>query len=768
MQTTEQTSLGNSAIRHAAVIGAGTMGAGIAAQFANAGIPVDLLDVVGDDPADRNSPARTGLERQIKIGGLMAAKGPQLVRVGNLEDDFERLAQADWIVEVIVENLAVKKSLYERIAKVRKPGSLVSSNTSTLPRSLLVDGLDSGFAGSFYITHFFNPPRIMQLLEIVSGPENDAAGAQRIARAGEEILGKTLIECRDTPGFIANRIGCTWLAIAVCEAERMGISPETADAVMTAIATPPTGAYGLLDLIGLDLVPLVWGSLMQALPADDAINLNNLPEHPSIQSLLEAGNFGRKTRSGFFRKNELGERETYEVTSDSYRPEKAVSRSDLPGGGKDIHALLNDSGPVGHYAWQVFSELLIYAAKQAPDIAHDPTSIDEAMILGYGWREGPFSLAKRFGFDTLIARLEKEGRDVPDLLNSAAKTGNLPTISTAGEGKNGPPIPRTDFPKVSIFKTESSKILGNETASLWDTGDGIFCFEMHTKMNSFAPEVFDILEGTLDLTGGKMKALVLANDNSKAFSVGADLSYFLGLIEVGEFGAIEKYLERGQRIFLAMKYSPVPVVAAVRGFALGGGCEFALHADTIVTHSEARIGLPEFSVGLIPGWGGCTQLLLNALGAGYSIGTAAERTFETIFSAVRSNSAANAMELGFLKPKDVIVMHADLVLKTALCLAAEALDQYTPQKPVSISTSGIEGQKYLRERIASKELTPHSAYMATCLAKVLTAPTGNKNIQFDETAMMKLERNAVTKLSRTEGTKARMIQMLKSGKPLIN
>ncbi len=408
-------------IRRAAVLGAGSMGAGIAAQFANAGVPVDLLDIPGPD-ADRDGPARAGLARVAAARAFTSEQAQALVTPGNTEDHLHRLADADWIVEAVVERLDIKRALFARVDGVRKPGSAVSSNTSTLLRADLVAGQSAGFAQDFVITHFFNPPWVMRLVELVGGPETPPGHLDRVADAARAVLGKVPVICRDTPGFIANRIGCFWMAAAALEAMRHGLTPQQADAVHGAFGIPRTGVFGLFDLIGIDLVPHVWGSLHRSLPGGDAFQRFDITADPLFRRLVAEGCHGRKTGAGFYRKAADGTREMLDLATGAYIAEGLAPV--LPGQG-DLAALVADASPMGAYAAAVLGHVVAYAAEHAPAIAADVAAVDTAVELGYSWREGPFRLADRVGAGTLAAFLRAEGQGVPLLLSAAAGMGGF-------------------------------------------------------------------------------------------------------------------------------------------------------------------------------------------------------------------------------------------------------------------------------------------------------------------------------------------------------
>lgn len=407
-------------IRRAAVLGAGSMGAGIAAQFANAGVPVDLLDIPGQ--GDRDGPARAGVARVAAARAFASPEAEALVSPGNVEDHLDRLAHVDWIVEAVIERLDIKRALFARVDGARKPGSVVSSNTSTLLRADLVAGQSAAFAQDFVITHFFNPPWVMRLVELVGGPETPPGHLDRVAEASRAVLDKVPVICRDTPGFIANRIGCFWMAAAALEAMRLGLTPQQADAVHGAFGIPRTGVFGLFDLIGIDLVPHVWGSLHRSLTAQDAFQRFDITADPLFRRLVAEGRHGRKTGAGFYRKAADGTREMLDLGSGDYTPEGPAPV--LPGGG-DLAVLVADAGSLGAYAAAVLGHVVAYAAEHAPAIAADVAAVDTAVELGYSWREGPFRLADRVGAGLIAGRLRDAGQPVPLLLSAAAGMGGF-------------------------------------------------------------------------------------------------------------------------------------------------------------------------------------------------------------------------------------------------------------------------------------------------------------------------------------------------------
>lgn len=740
-----------------AVIGAGAMGGGIAAQFANAGVKVILLDMPGGDGAAPDAPAQAGLARQVKIQGFTGASGPARVITGNTTDDLHLLSEADWIVEAIVERLDIKRALYARIDAVRKPGSIVSSNTSTLLHSQLIEGMSDAFRREFLISHFFNPPRLMPLLEIVSTPETDPMLLARAQRGAAQVLGKTVINCRDTPGFVANRIGCFWMAAAALLARQHGLTIEEADAIHQAMGIPKTGVFGLFDLIGIDLVPQVWRSLVDGLSETDRFRRYDIAADPMFETLVAQGRFGRKSGGGFFRKGKSGV-EASDLADLAWRPTQPVATRDLPGGGKDLGALLSDPGRHGAYARAVLSEVVAYAAEHGPDIATDPADLDAGMQLGYAWRQGPFILADRWGVDRVVAYLESQSIPVPPMLAQAAARGGfydkgLFVTGAAASDQGSTPL------TAAVLRAHGAPILGNQAASLLDAGDGIGLLEIHTKMNAISPEVLDVIEQVLPLLGTRLSGLVIGNDDQRAFSAGADLGFILSLIQGGNVDQFSHFVERGQQLYLGLRYAPVPVVAAVHGFVLGGGCELALHADRIIAHAETRFGLPEVLVGLIPAWGGCTSLLARGLQQGLSPADASTRAAHIIFGAAQSGSAEQALETGILAPSDRLVMNRDLLLTEARALVLQMINEGYSQ-PKRLDVTSVDG---LDLSALAADGSDYDRRVLAGLSRVL----GGSDTRTDA-GNMAVEHQVLFDLVARPETQARMEHMLRTGKPLRN
>jgi len=757
-------------IRKAMVIGAGSMGSGIAAQFANGGVPVILLDVTAEA-------ARAGVERQLKAQGFMDPSAAALVEVGGIADDLPRASEADWIVEAIVEDLAVKRDLYARLEAVRRAGTAVSSNTSTIPLAWLVEGQSDAFKRDFTITHFFNPPRHMRLMELVAGPATAPGIAAKVRGCAERVLGKTVVDCRDTPAFIANRLGCYWMSVAALEAQRLGLTVEQADAVAGApFGIPRTGIFGLLDLVGIDLVPLVWSSLLGALPASDGHHAFDLTRDTLIQRLIAEGRIGRKARGGFYRMVPgTKAREAVDLATGDHRPPQEAKAN------RDLRALIAQDDAMGRYAWSLLSHTITYTAAVAAEIADDAAAIDTAMRLGYGWARGPFALADSVGGALIAERLAAEGRPVPALLAQAAAEGGFHRRGPAGRearlttGAWAPLKRPAGVLGLADVKDAGPPVMGNASASLWDIGDGVACLEFHTKMNAVDHGIIEMVETVAKGLPDGFRALVIYNDDPRAFSAGANLKFFVDRFDSGDLAALDAFVLRGQQAFRALKFSPFPVVGAPAGLALGGGCEVLLHCDAVQAHAEAYLGLVELKVGIIPGWRGTTEMLLRAAArddrpAGPM--KAATAAFEVIAGATVSGSALHARTLGFLRAGDGITMNRDRLLGDAKAKALSLVDGYAPPEPGAIVLPGPSGRASLMNLVQGWQragvMTGHDAVVAGWLARACTGGDGDPLVPVTEDGIAALERDALAALIREPATQARVRHMMDTGKPLRN
>ena len=504
------------AIERVAVIGSGVMGGGIAAQLANAGVSVLLLDVAAKDGPDRSAVARTAVGRLSKSRppAFMHRRAARQVDVGNIDDDLDRAAEVDWIVEAVVERLDVKRDLYARLDAVRRPGAIVTSNTSTIPLARLVEGASEALQRDFAITHFFNPPRYMRLLEIVRGPQTRPEHVERLREFADLRLGKGVVECKDTPGFIANRIGVYWMQCAVIEAMRAGLSVEQADAALgPAVGIPKTGVFGLVDLVGIDLMPHVVASMDSLLAPDDA--LRSYMEMPDlIRRMIADGYTGRKGRGGFYRLRREGSeriKESIDLATGEYGPSRRARLAGVEAaksGGP--RALLEHDSDEGRYAWRVLSSVIAYSAALVPEISDDVADIDAAMRLGYNWRAGPFEMADRLGAGWLAERFRAEGRAVPPMLEAARESGFYRLLDGSVErmdaaGRYAPVRPPKGAMRLADAKRGRKRVAGNDSASLWDVGRDVACLEFHTKMNTIDAALLALMSETIGLVPGPFR-----------------------------------------------------------------------------------------------------------------------------------------------------------------------------------------------------------------------------------------------------------------------
>ena len=761
-------------IRKAGVIGAGTMGAGIAAQFANAHVPVVLLDIVPGAAARAvEAMARTD------PAPLMHPRDARLITPGTIADDLGQLAECDWIVEAVVEHPQVKRALYLQLEAVRRPGSVVSSNTSTIPLAVLLDGLPQSFAADFLITHFFNPPRYMRLLELVTGPRTRPEAAQAIAAFADRALGKSVVAAKDTPGFIANRIGIYWLQCAVTKAVELGLTVEEADAVVgKPMGIPKTGVFGLLDLVGLDLMPQVIGSMRRTLPADDAL-FALLRQFPVIERLIADGYTGRKGKGGFYRLNHKV-KEAVDLATGAWRqrtrPSLDAVEAARAGG---LRALVSSPDPAGRYAWEVLAGTLSYAAALVPAIADDIAAVDQAMRLGYNWKYGPFELIDQLGAGWLAERLRAEGRPVPPFLARAGagpfyrvEDGRLRAFGPDG-GTHA--VVRPDgVLLLGDVKRRSRRLAGNGSASLWDIGDGVVCLEFHSKMNALDPDSLAMVKKAIGLVPQGFKALVIHNEAAN-FSVGANIGLVLFAANIAAWSEIEQRVGEGQQIYQALRHAPFPVVGAPSGMALGGGCEILLHCDAVQAHAETYLGLVEPGVGLVPAWGGCKELLRRwqanpKMPRGPM--PAPAKVFEIVSQASVAKSAAEARDLGFLAESDGITMNRDRLLADAKARALALVPGYAPPPPASLVLPGPSGAAAMGLAVNQfrqlGKATAHDALVAGQLAIVLSGGEADPTEPLGEDAVLALERHAFMTLIRHPATLARIEHMLETGKPLRN
>ena len=771
------------AISKVAVLGSGVMGSGIAAHIANAGIPVVLLDIVPANAESRNVLTEKAVEKQLAStpSGFTHKNKAKLVTTGNLEDHLDLLKDVDWVIEAVLEKIEVKQDVYHKIDKVRKAGSVVSSNTSTLPLHILLEGTSERFQQDFMITHFFNPPRFMHLLEMLAGPKTRKDAYAEIRKFADVKLGKGVVDCKDTPGFIANRIGVFWLMTALYEAISLGISVEDADAVMgRPLGIPKTAVFGLFDLIGIDLMPLIAKTMLATLPQQDIFRtIYHEPE--LVTKMIADGYTGRKGKGGFYRINKDGGKKIKEVINlktGEYAAEKPSRLESVEAAKKGIGALLGSADIGGQYARVVIAKTLAYAASLLPEIADDIQAIDNTMKWGYNWKFGPFEMMDKIGTDCVIGLLEAQHIAVPAVLKEAAGKPFYTILENRRHylSLKGDYIAPVHVPGVYYLadkKIGQKPIIKNASAVLWDIGDGIACLELTSKMNAIDGDILNMLEEATVKVKSDFSGLVIGNDSDN-FSVGANLGLMLYAANIASWDMLSDLIQRGQHAMLGLKYAPFPVVSAVSGMALGGGCEMVLHSDAVQAHMESYPGLVETGVGLIPGWGGCKEMLLRHL-QGLPAGSAMPaiaKVFETIATAKTAKSADEAKEMKIIGQGSRISMNRDRLLADAKQLCTMMADNYVAPEPAIISLPGASAKAALMMAFGGMKdagkTAPHDEVICDALATVLSGGTTDITETITEQQIMDLEHAAFMELAKTKATLQRIEYMLANGKPLRN
>lgn len=771
-------------IQKVAVIGSGVMGSGIAAQAANAGLEVVLLDIVAEG-SDRDAVARGAIQRMRKTNPapLMHPRNAARIRPGNLDDHLDWLADCDLVIEAVLENLEIKKDLYQKVNAHRRSDCIVTSNTSTIPLDHLVADMSEDFREYFAVTHFFNPPRYMRLLELVAGSDTRAEVITALRDFGDQLLGKSVVDCKDTPGFIANRIGILWMGVSVRFAFEDGITVEEADAVIgKPMGIPKTGIFGLLDLVGIDLQPHVERSMLSLLPEGDMYrDIHRRSEF--IEKMIADGYTGRKGKGGFYRLDRSGGgkiKEALDLSSGEYHRAKTPTLESVEAARGGLRALVEHPDHGGQYAWRVLSHTLSYAAALVPEIADDIHAVDEAMKNGYAWKWGPFELIDKLGPRWFAKRLAAEGMAVPSLLEKVGdsnfyrtENGRLQYFGTDGAYHN---VERADgVLLLSDIKRSSDRIAGNASASLWDIGDKVLCLEFHSKMNA-------VDEGIMMMAANAMKmipaqgyeALVIHNEGTN-FSVGANVGLVLFAANIAAWPKITESVKQGQDIYKKLKFAPFPVIGAPSGMALGGGCEILLHCDAIEAHAETYMGLVEVGVGLVPAWGGCKEMLLRwSDNPKHAKGPmpAVSKVFETVATATVAKSAEEARALLYLRPNDGIVMNRDRLLARAKERALSMVKDYAPPKPRELQLPGPSGEAamtlVLDDFRRAGKATDHDVTVGKKLAHVLAGGKVDPTETLTEDKLLNLERAAIVSLLRTSPTLDRIEHMLETGKPLRN
>ncbi len=753
--------------RSAAVVGAGTMGAQIAAHLANAGVPTLLLDLDGKVAAD-------GLKRvrQLKPDPFFTAQAIDLVRTGGLDDELTSLGRCDWIIEAVVERLEVKQSLFEKVDRHRGPGTIVSSNTSGIPIAALAEGRSEAFQRHFLGTHFFNPPRYLHLLEVIPTDYTDRAVVDALTSFADRHLGKGVVIAKDTPNFIANRIGLFGL-MQIFNAMDGTLSIDAVDAITgPAIGRPKTATFRTIDLTGLDILADVTRNLSGRLTDPAERSAFEIP--PVVAELVGRGWVGTKAGQGFYKKTDDGTIQTLDPATFEYRAQEKVRLPTLDRArtiedpAARIRALFLGEDTVGRFLRATLAPTLLYAARIAPTIAHSIDDIDRAMRWGFGWELGPFETWDAIGVKNVLATVG--AGDLPPIVRDAAAAGAFRTAKTSG----GTPTAAADLQILRAAKERSAVVRRNPGASLVDLGDGVLCVEFHSKMNAIGGDTIEMLSAAVKLAETSFVGLVIGNDAAN-FSAGANLMLLLLEAQEGNWDDVDLMVRSFQRATMGLKYAAVPVVVAPAGLALGGGCEIALHAHRVQAAAETYMGLVEVGVGLIPAGGGTKEMAARAVAeapAEADLLPLLRRTFETIGFGRVSSSGADAKRLGYLRETDDITMNRDRLIADAKATVLARAGNYVPAQsvPIRAGGEGVYAALKLGVHLAWRagRISDHDALIGRKLAAILTGGTQASDGTVTEQQLLDLEREAFLSLCGERRTLDRIAHTLKTGKTLRN
>ncbi|WP_316274115.1 3-hydroxyacyl-CoA dehydrogenase/enoyl-CoA hydratase family protein [Bacillus halotolerans] len=785
-------------IQKAAVLGSGVMGSGIAAHLANIGIPVLLLDIVPNDltkeeekkgltkesPEVRSRLSRSAVKKLLKQkpAPLTSAQNTAYITSGNLEDDVEKLKEADWIIEVVVENLEVKKKIFSLVDEHRKPGSIVSSNTSGISVQAMAEGRSDDFKAHFLGTHFFNPARYLKLLEIIPIKETDPDILAFMTSFGENVLGKGVVTAKDTPNFIANRIGTYGLLITVQEMLKGGYQVGEVDSITgPLIGRPKSATFRTLDVVGLDTFAHVARNVYDNAEGDEK-EVFRLPDF--MNDMLQKGWIGSKSGQGFYKKEgktiyELDPMTlTYGERTKMKTPALEAAKQ-AKGTKAKMKALIYSEDRAGQLLWNITSQTLLYSAQLLGEIADDIHAIDQAMKWGFGWELGPFEIWDAIGLRQSAEKLEQLGAEIPGWIKDMLDKGNE-TFYIRENGKvlyyeSGEYRAVKENKKrihLQSVKETNGVIAKNSGASLLDLGDDVALLEFHSKSNAIGFDIIQMINRALEETERNYKGLVIGNQG-KNFCVGANLAMILMEVQDDNFMEVDLVIRRFQETMMNIKYSAKPVVAAPFGMTLGGGTEVCLPAARIQAASEAYMGLVESGVGLIPGGGGNKELYINHLRRGLDPMNAAMKTFETIAMAKVSTSAQEARELNILKEADRISTNQDHLLYDAKQLAASLYDTgWRPPVKERVKVAGETGYAALllgaEQMKLSGYLSEHDMKIAKKLAFVIAGGKVPFGTEVDEEYLLEIEREAFLSLAGEAKSQARMQHMLVKGKPLRN
>ena len=803
-------------IEKVVVLGTGTMGSRIAAHFANAGLPCILLDIVPPNlpanatAADRNKIVRAGLDaaKKSKPAAFFKAALAEKITIGNFEDDLARCAEADWIIEVVAEDLEIKRKLLARVAQFRKPGAIVTTNTSGLPVRLIAEGMNEEFQQHWAGTHFFNPPRYLKLVEVIPGPKTSSEVIETLSEFCDRRLGKGVVVAKDTPNFIANRIGTFSMLNALRLMGALGMTVEEVDACTgPAVGWPKSATFRTADIVGLDVLVHVVKNIYETAPNDESREMYQVPAF--VEEMTKRGWLGDKTGQGFYKKVKgEGEKEilTLDVNTLEYRARQRPKFGSLEMGKaiEDTRERLRSLvGPVldgqkgdkaQQFLWGGLSGMCLYAARRVPEISDSIVDVDRAMRWGFGWELGPFELMDAIGVKAFAAHVQKEGRALPAVIEKVLASGRngfyeseKGTVTVFDVASGG--VKKVEEPKGVIIlkslKDAGREVERNSGASLIDLGDGVVCCEFHAKMNAIGADLIAMMHKGLKRLETDFDAMVIANQAAN-FSVGANVMLVLVAAQEQEWDELHMAVKQFQNINLAIKYAPKPVVAAPQGMALGGGCEVSLHAARTQAAAEAYLGLVETGIGLIPGGGGTKEMLIRANeraagGEDLDLFHALKPVFEAIAMAKVGTSAEECRDLGYLRREDGVSMNRDRLVADAKEVAlALVRSGYKPlaaswQEGAQTTQIKVLGEQFL----AGAKLAIHmmmrggyaseyDAHVGRKLANILSGGALTVPQLVSEQYVLDLEREAFVSLCGEKKTQERIAHTLKTGKPLRN
>ena len=797
-------------IRKAAVLGSGVMGAAIAAHLANVGISVLLLDVLPsqltpEETAKGWTLATRQVRNRLAHNGLAAAKRAKpeafyrlsdgdRIEIGNFEDDLPRLVDCDWVIEVVVENLEIKRQLLARVESIVLPHTIVSSNTSGIPIRDMVEGRSLHFRQQFLGTHFFNPPRYMRLLEVIPGRDTEPQLVRDMVEFGERVLGKGVVVARDTPNFVANRIGTYSLLVTLQAMEKYSLGIDEVDAITGRImGRPKSATFRTLDLVGLDTMVHVAENVQNALTDEAEKNAFSVPEY--LNQMVANGWLGEKSGQGFFKREKTSDGKqilTLDLSSMEYRPRKKLKSASLeaaksaPGTAQKLQALVYGKDSAAQFAWEILKRTLLYTAEKQFEIADDVVAVDNAMKWGFNWDLGPYETWDAIGLEKSVARMREEGETIPsfvaDLLANGQKSfyqqpsGQAPLFYLGG-GQFAQYPESKRYLSLQRLKEQGKTIRKNAGASLVDIGDGVACLEFHSPKQAIGADIIQMVDIAAKEVEKNWDALVIGNQGSN-FCVGANLMLMLMEAQDENWDELNQIVHQFQQATLTLKYLPKPVVAAPFAMTLGGGAEMCFPADRIQAAAETYMGLVEVGVGLIPGGGGNKEMLLRAIetvpeGVETRLDAFVRTAFENIALAKVSSSAGNAKDLGYLRVTDGVTVNPDHLLYDAKQAALSIVETgYLPRQSRPIPVVGEGGAALLKAGVYSMKqsgyISNYDEKIAHHLIRVLTGGAVNRGTLVSEQYLLDLEREAFLSLIGEPKTQQRMQHMLTVGKPLRN